>query len=930
MKNKKLWVLSLWISCFFLIVKAEGISSFSFPPTPEAAALGKYGQYPVALYNGLVNINIPIYEIEIKGYSLPISINYHASGIKVDEISTPVGLGWVLNAGGVITRSVKGRPDLNFGASGVIVYDQQGTSILSHGDKQQYLLDMYNGEVSGALDLESDVYYYNFGGMSGSFRYDIRGNLIQIPLTNNKIEFDGTFFRITGNDGTVYAFRDREKSYFEYRAVQTEYVSSWYLSYIETKEGNLIEFEYMTDSTIYYDPYVTYSLRVFHSSPLPSLGLEATCLKRRVDNTLHLKSIKFPGGAVYFTYNGDRIDRRKYRLTKIEITNNKSFILEQDYFGSSRLRLNTIKMIEASGVSIGKYSFDYENSSLLPPYLNASSPIPPYSNGLNQLFFGQDQWGYYNGVTTNKNLFTYDRAQTGYNIGEVQANRSVNFNFTQACALKKITYPTGGYTIFNYEGNKNYLEEDLGGLRIKNVISYINDSNPPTVQSYEYSIGRHNRPGIAKTQGYSYSQGDVRNGIKYIYDYYISEPSVPLSHVGGSSVYYQHVIEYNGYPQNSSGKTEYSFLYTSNDIHYQYPFPYYLPNESSLKFIPKFEYGFIDRGRTRGYPISIVQFARTDEGFIKKKRTNYTYNIFKQQRYVVGFKPFSNYWPNLPSQSMTNGRYTPPPEELFQYTDIIAETGLLKLTAVIDSTFSEGESITQSITHFYHRLDNQYEITATHQKNSDGSIRKKSYTYPNDINFGIYRNMFDRNILSPVILTTDSVDNNFLKETQINYSSWSNTIIAPSNIQERIGTGNSETRIIYHNYDLRGNPLYISDDNSKNVVYIWGYNYRYLIAQIENATYSQVVQALPGGENTIKSLASSANPDISVINALRTSLPGASVTTYTYKPAVGILTKTEPHGVVKKYEYDLSGRLIYITDSQNKIIKSFVYQYMNK
>lgn len=924
MKVKFIFILVIILS-YCATIKADGISYFSPPPTPEAASLGKYGQYPVALYNGLVNISIPIYEIEMKGYSLPISIDYHASGIKVDDISTPVGLGWVLNAGGVITRSVKDRPDLNFGASGVIRFDQEATSKLSHGNKQEYLSEMYDGEVSGALDLESDLYYYNFAGMSGSFRFDIRGNLIQVPLTNNRIEFDGTYFQITGKDGTIYAFRDRENSYFEYRGVQTKYVSSWYLTYIETTDGNRIDFEYMTDNTVYYDPYVTYSLKVFHSSPLPSLGLEATCLKRPVDNTLHLKSVTFPGGAVRFTYNGDRTDRRKYRLTRITVTNNKSFTLEHSYFGSTRLRLDAVKM-----ENVGKYSFDYNTSALLPPYLDASSPIPAHSNGPNQLFFGQDQWGYYNGVTTNKNLFTYDRVQTGYNITEVQANRSVNVNFTQACILKKITYPTGGYTVFNYEGNKNYLGEDLGGLRVKNVISYSDDNNRPIVQSYEYSLGRHNRPGIAKTLGYSYSQGDVRNGIKYIYDHYISEPSVPLSHVGGSSVYYQNVIEYNGHPENSNGKTEYNFLYSQNDIHYQYPFPYYLPNVGSLKFIPKFEYIFIDRGWTRGYPTSIVQFAKIDGRFVKKKRTNYNYKTFKQQRYVVGFKSFANYWPNLPSQTVKDGRYTPPPEELFQFTDVIAETGLLKLTAVIDSTFNEEKSVSQSTTHFYSRLDNQYEITATHQKNSDGSVLKKSFTYPKDINSNIYKQMVDRNMLSPVVVTVDSINNSFLKEARTNYASWSGTLITPSNITERIGTGATETRIVFYNYDLKGNPLYISKDNSKNVVYLWGYNYRYLIAQIEDATYTQVVQAISGGENTIKSLASSANPDISLVNALRNSLPDASVTTYTYKPLVGILTKTESNGVVTQYEYDAYGRLVLIRDHQNKMIKSFEYKYINK
>lgn len=43
--------------------------------------------------------------------NLPISLSYHGSGFKVSEVSSSVGLGWTLNAGGIITRSVRVRPD---------------------------------------------------------------------------------------------------------------------------------------------------------------------------------------------------------------------------------------------------------------------------------------------------------------------------------------------------------------------------------------------------------------------------------------------------------------------------------------------------------------------------------------------------------------------------------------------------------------------------------------------------------------------------------------------------------------------------------------------------------------------------------------------------------------------------------------------------
>ncbi len=37
--------------------------------------------------------------------TIPISLDYLTTGIKVEEISSDIGLGWVLNAEGVLTRN---------------------------------------------------------------------------------------------------------------------------------------------------------------------------------------------------------------------------------------------------------------------------------------------------------------------------------------------------------------------------------------------------------------------------------------------------------------------------------------------------------------------------------------------------------------------------------------------------------------------------------------------------------------------------------------------------------------------------------------------------------------------------------------------------------------------------------------------------------
>ena len=80
-------------------------------PSPDAQPLGKFGEIPVDLFTGRINIDIPIYTIKYHDIEVPISISYHGGGIKVTDESGSVGLGWTLNAGGVISIIVRGMPD---------------------------------------------------------------------------------------------------------------------------------------------------------------------------------------------------------------------------------------------------------------------------------------------------------------------------------------------------------------------------------------------------------------------------------------------------------------------------------------------------------------------------------------------------------------------------------------------------------------------------------------------------------------------------------------------------------------------------------------------------------------------------------------------------------------------------------------------------
>ena len=138
-----------------------------------------------------------------------------------------------------------------------------------------------------------------------------------------------------------------------------------------------------------------------------------------------------------------------------------------------------------------------------------------------------------------------------------------------------------------------------------------------------------------------------------------------------------------------------------------------------------------------------------------------------------------------------------------------------------------------------------------------------------------------------------------------------------------------ENRIIYHDYDEYGNPIDISKANGIRISYIWGYNGQHPVAKIENRAYS----TLPGGlVSQIKSETNEATLS-GFLESLRNhpSLSNnAMVTTYTYKPLVGMSSVTDPKGDTQFFEYDEFGRLERVKDEQGNILRENEHHFRSQ
>ena len=91
--KKKLLLLLL---VFFIKVSCQNNNEPKLVPlAPEGYQFLKYNDLSKSNFKGTANISIPLYEINIDGNTIPVTLNYTGvSGIPVDESPTIVGLGW--------------------------------------------------------------------------------------------------------------------------------------------------------------------------------------------------------------------------------------------------------------------------------------------------------------------------------------------------------------------------------------------------------------------------------------------------------------------------------------------------------------------------------------------------------------------------------------------------------------------------------------------------------------------------------------------------------------------------------------------------------------------------------------------------------------------------------------------------------------------
>jgi hypothetical protein len=890
------------LSCLLLLVfvyfsKAQqNLPSFNYvPQAPTTAAYTRYGDIPVDLSTGVTAISIPIYTLSENGINVPVSISYHASGIKVADVAGAVGLGWTLNAGGVITRTALGLKDEKLDFYNPTYYRKPPFRNSSQFEDYNGVRDGQNRDVwaeelyyminnppnYGRYDFYSDRYYYSLAnGESGVFRKDFMTDIFKfMPYRPTKVRFfqvgqesiSDLKIEMTTNDGVRYIFKRNlydlwypEKIINSSNSDSVVFYSHFEPIRINTYSTSQDFGPYKTE--IYLDGTECNTRLSVRENNTPSSIMFQLDMKD--DEVVLIDSIVGANSVIRFTYAQDRQDYQqrgiyfanKSRLSNVQVYSKytgaliKNIDFLHSYVAANKDFRMLLTAIQTGNNGEEKYGFKY-NAESLPDYYIPSGP------GMSDPMFLQDFWGYNRagGPASYSTMFS-DFAPSG-------ADLYPNEDRAQASILKEIKYPTGGRSVFEYESHRvpTYFygpgfssppaDGKVGGLRIKKISSYAYDGAMPHVKTYEYVCDLPADYGQLNANNFTYSQetynvlpacrGEVGKYATTFKEVCVS--NAMGRYIGGpqAPVYYTKVTEYNGDGNKNTGKTVYYYQINQNN--------YGVPNEP--RFTGPWER---DLGSYKP-PLEKKEEYKYENGqykLVRKTETEYN-DMYTGESFLTGFNVASylQFYAVESTPDVAFRYYVGFANWYFStlhYNDVIGLSlhFMPKKTSMYDY-IDENNYLLSTTEYTYNQYDLQTSAITTTSK---GELLKTKYTYPVDYpTQAPYSTMIERNLITPVIEQSGykivSGAERFLQSMKTNYNfwnytnqSWGNAVtnqILPQNVETKKGTRDAESRIQYYSYDDKGHPMYVAKENDVRQLYLWGYNQAYPIAQVINIPEDQ-------------------------------------------------------------------------------------------
>ena len=956
----------------WLIVNGQAFDTTMIAHSPNASTLGQYGEIPVSLFTGVPNIQIPIYDFSIEGHSFPIAASYHTSGIRLEQKPGWIGAGWSLSAGGSIVRNRNGGADEARGQSPYSAitsqgyfYNRQYLNQINYDwgtqDYIDYYLTSHSGEsLAEGDDVEADEFVFDFLGYHGSFFMDYTGawqiksercirvdsmELADVPFTlTDSMQTAHTKvikgFIVTGDDGVRYRFGYDDDA-IDYAIPFSDQHESfwcstaWHLTEVIFPSGTRMQLKYTRGNftaQLWYD--------LSRRGGQYSDGISSFASHEPNDSVdcgvlispSYLNRIIHPLGQILF-YSSDRLqlehksrlhnqyDPHKYyyllhglydeyhwppstapiqsrALDSIVVSNNQNEVVRRakfEYYSGidKKLGLNALRLF-GKGADAQSYSFGYYKRNELPKAYNTQRT---------------DHWGYYRGSrwTTPSSLIS-ERDAVDYYAGYG--------------VLDKITYPTGGYTKFEYEPHRSYRTlndnktgldystHNVGGCRIKKIINSPTGQSSDEVVSKEYfyvsDYQLHGQYGVSSGVLAGLPQYGVTGyGLTCPKDQSLSctisvssmMHSVFSGGVNsmGSHIGYSEVAE--RYPNGSY--RIYKFSNYDNG---------YLDNQATAVFdgTQRKFVKFSSLEQTRGLLLQQDEYNAQDS---LMKSTVYHYSM-DTTKFVRGFyinvldcvEKNNNYYPIL--EACTYKHYTEVP----------------KLVSMVENIYSNGV-VSHSFRKYHYNQYGQVSRLVESHNLCDSMETRYSYIWemPNFNQSDFLRSpvhSIDRNIYHPSVGWTD------WDLKSCDYLRLGANLYVPTCIYN-VGFGNNGPGVdtTFCDYDSRGRLIYQTRNNGYDpVVYLWHNSGQYIVGIIRNATLDQVMQVLSCNKDYLGNMPNNSD---GLMRTLRQQLSNALVTSYKYKPLIGMISETSPSGIERYYEYDGYGRLNGVKNDWEEYIETY-------
>lgn len=975
------------------------ISVYAQPPhepvtmvSPNAAGLGEYGEVPVSLFTGTLDVSIPIYEIKSDNYTLPISLSYRTSGIRPDQHPGWTGFGWTLNAGGAITRIVNDYPDDAYnvrGTDGSHNFDSPGFffrhDLLDRTDwaSSGYLRSVAQSVDGMVYDTAPDEFVFNFPGCSGSFYLNDKGEWIvksehkisvkmlgfnSVPIEKNCVQeqfrsFGG--FMLIAEDGIKYIFglekpsclHSEENCPIDYSidifSQHTGYwfATSWYLSKIILPNNNEIRFRYERVNYICQMYRSTYNRVSIEETGAGFWTSEISCMKNdypslrqsyngKLISPVYLSDISasdstsvrfsrkrstnlelsyspklFEYGAslfngsdefMYYVTNSGQKDIELcisqfnwQKLNAITIQNlnsgSGSFIYQFEYNDNPTERLLLKKITKTfSYEPLLVYTFEYNNSAGLPKYLEEET----------------DHWGFANGI----------KVSDFGGLAELRRyveKRQPDPSKMNCGMLNKITYPTGGYSRFEYEShtygkvvnrNRNSLriitaDSIAGGLRIKKIINSDTGTTSGEYVSKEFFYTSDYIGGGKR------SSGILGGGVQYLFeDYSVRSFNAKDTEAKMTIFSMQSILPVC---ENSCG----SHIGYSEVVE----------KKANGSFVV-YKFSNFDSGIFDAPPENVIQKSRTDyepsssrkvERGLLTSEEHYTADVQLTYRRKIAYERDMSFGNDF-VKAMTASN------------NLFCENGVYSYdegAAWKINVYSMREKSTDE--YFYEPGEIGYARTVTEWTyNSNKQLSGMDIVrYPAQITDKfkfLYKN--DSVVLNLLAESNRQIyfqGNPCASEVhKFRYNRISGTNChMPESATVSIN-GVTESR--FYSFDAKGRMTAITKDGA-TTVYVWGYKRKFVVAEIRGVSKSAVEYVL----GDLDGFAAKDKPDFTKIAAVRERYPNALVTEWHYNPFLGVISDIAPSGRTVYYEYEC-GMLSAKKDESGNIIEAYQYNFKVK